>query len=90
MGGGLRAVSSIFVTYSGVSSASPSLSFTTKELVVLKLQGSPSSPASPPLSVNFDVGSDSKVDLTRFNPLEQFDHIGKKRLHQVFFFLHLL
>lgn len=55
--------------------------------MVLKLQGSTSSPTFPPPSVNFDVGSDSKVDLNRFNPLEQFDHIGKKRLHQVF---HLL
>ncbi|TNM89764.1 hypothetical protein fugu_003998 [Takifugu bimaculatus] len=53
-----------------------------EELMVLKLQGSSSSSAFPPQSVNFDVGSDSNVDLNRFNPLQQFDHIGKKRLHQ--------
>lgn len=88
--GPLRNLFYISVTYSGVSRLfcfSFSLSCTTQELMVLKLQGSSSSSAFPPQSVNFDVGSDSNVDLNRFNPLQQFDHIGKKRLHQVF---HLL
>lgn len=50
---------------------------------MLKLRGSTTSSGNPLQSVNFDFGSDCSVDVNRFNPLEQFDHFGKKKLDQV-------
>lgn len=46
--------------------------------------GSTDSPNDPPRLVNFALGTDSPVESSRFNPLHQFDHIGKKKLDQVF------
>lgn len=60
-----------------------SLSFWIQELLMFKLRGSTNSPSHPPHSVNFDLGSESHVDTARFNPLHQFDHIGKRKLDQV-------
>ncbi len=50
---------------------------------MFKLSGSTRVPNSPPHLVNFDLGSESHVDTADFNPLHQFDHIGKKKLDQV-------
>lgn len=50
---------------------------------MLKLRGSITSSGSPLQCVNFDVGSDCDVGVNHFNPLEQFDHLGKKKLDQV-------
>lgn len=50
---------------------------------MLKLQGSTNSSGNPLQAVNFDFGSDCNMDVNRINPLEQFDHIGKKKLDQV-------
>lgn len=48
-----------------------------------KLSGSSDLPNDPPLFVKFDLGPVSHVGGARFNPLHQFDHIGKKKLDQV-------
>ncbi|XP_070760941.1 uncharacterized protein KIAA0825 homolog [Enoplosus armatus] len=53
-----------------------------EELLMFKLSGSTNSPNNPPRLVNFDLGSESHMDTTAFNPLHQFDHIGKKKLDQ--------
>ncbi|XP_059192899.1 uncharacterized protein KIAA0825 homolog [Centropristis striata] len=53
-----------------------------EELLMFKLSGSTNSPNNPPDLVNFDLGSDSCADTAGFNPLYQFDHIGKKKLTQ--------
>uniref|UniRef100_A0A8C9XFQ5 Uncharacterized protein n=1 Tax=Sander lucioperca TaxID=283035 RepID=A0A8C9XFQ5_SANLU len=53
-----------------------------EELLMFKLSGSTNSPNNPPHLVNFDLGSDSHADTAGFNPLQQFDHIGKKKLDQ--------
>lgn len=37
----------------------------------------------PDLLVNFDVSPESADHIAGFNPLLQFDHIGKKKLDQV-------
>ena len=50
---------------------------------MFKLSQSNNSPNNPPHLVNFDLGSDSHADTAGFNPLQQFDHIGKKKLDQV-------
>lgn len=47
-----------------------------------KLSGSTDSPNDPPRLVNFELGLDD-VDTNLFNPLRQFDQIGKKKLDQV-------
>ncbi|XP_069555977.1 uncharacterized protein KIAA0825 homolog [Brachyistius frenatus] len=51
-----------------------------EELLMSKLSGSADLPNGPPHLVNFDLGSESHVAC--FNPLHQFDHIGKKKLDQ--------
>ncbi|KAM9360075.1 uncharacterized protein KIAA0825 homolog [Symphorus nematophorus] len=51
-----------------------------EELLMLKLSGGTNSPSNPPQLVNFDV--DFEDHLNSFNPLHQFDHIGKKKLDQ--------
>ncbi|XP_038560256.1 uncharacterized protein KIAA0825 homolog [Micropterus salmoides] len=53
-----------------------------EELLMFKLSRSTNSPNNPPHLVNFDLGSESHVDSVGFNPLHQFDHIGKKKLDQ--------
>ena len=50
---------------------------------MFKLSGSTNSPDDPSHLVNFDLGSESHMDTAGFNPLYQFDHIGKKKLDQV-------
>lgn len=50
---------------------------------MFKLSGSTNSDVDPPKLVNFDLGSESHTDTAGFNPLHQFDHIGKKKLDQV-------
>ncbi|XP_035496073.2 uncharacterized protein KIAA0825 homolog isoform X5 [Scophthalmus maximus] len=54
-----------------------------EELLLSKLKGSTDSPNDPPGLVNFGLRSDSPLDAACFNPLHQFDHIGKKKLDQV-------
>lgn len=49
-----------------------------------KLSGIADSPNHPPHLVNFSLGTGSPVDTSCFNPLHQFDRIGKKKLDQVF------
>ncbi|XP_029367115.1 uncharacterized protein KIAA0825 homolog [Echeneis naucrates] len=55
-----------------------------EELLISKLSGGTDSHNEPTDLVNFDIGSDSPVDTATlvFNPLRQFDHIGKKKLEQ--------
>nr|XP_046243006.1 uncharacterized protein KIAA0825 homolog isoform X2 [Scatophagus argus] len=53
-----------------------------EELLMFKLRGSTNSPSTPHHLVNFDLGSESHDDTAGFNPLHQFDHIGKKKLDQ--------
>ncbi|XP_068166726.1 uncharacterized protein KIAA0825 homolog isoform X2 [Antennarius striatus] len=53
-----------------------------EELLMVKLGGSLNSPSDIPHLVNFDFSSEHLVDAAGFNPLHQFDHIGKKRLDQ--------
>uniref|UniRef100_A0A669C7V4 KIAA0825 n=1 Tax=Oreochromis niloticus TaxID=8128 RepID=A0A669C7V4_ORENI len=53
-----------------------------EELLMSKLSGSSDLPNDPPLLVKFDLGPESHVVDARFNPLHQFDHIGKKKLDQ--------
>uniref|UniRef100_A0AAX7VDN2 KIAA0825 n=1 Tax=Astatotilapia calliptera TaxID=8154 RepID=A0AAX7VDN2_ASTCA len=53
-----------------------------EELLMSKLSGSSDLPNDPPLFVKFDLGPESHVGGARFNPLHQFDHIGKKKLDQ--------
>lgn len=48
-----------------------------------KLSGSTDSPNDPPRLVNFELGLDVHGDTNLFNPLRQFDQIGKKKLDQV-------
>lgn len=50
---------------------------------MMKLRGSTNSSGNPLQSVNFDFGSNSKMNMNHFNPLKQFDHIGKEKLDQV-------
>ncbi|GLD66872.1 uncharacterized protein AKAME5_001824500 [Lates japonicus] len=53
-----------------------------EELLMSKLSGGTDSQNDPPQLVNFSLGSDSPVGTACFNPLHQFDHIGKKKLDQ--------
>uniref|UniRef100_G3P827 KIAA0825 n=1 Tax=Gasterosteus aculeatus aculeatus TaxID=481459 RepID=G3P827_GASAC len=53
-----------------------------EELLMFKLSGRPTSPNNPPHSMNFDPASEGHADTGGFNPLYQFDHIGKKKLDQ--------
>ncbi|KAL7392198.1 hypothetical protein ABVT39_021043 [Epinephelus coioides] len=53
-----------------------------EELLMSKLSGGANSPSNPPELVNFDPGSESHAHTASFNPLHQFDHIGKKKLDQ--------
>uniref|UniRef100_A0A3P8TMG4 Uncharacterized protein n=1 Tax=Amphiprion percula TaxID=161767 RepID=A0A3P8TMG4_AMPPE len=53
-----------------------------EELLMSKLSVNTDLPNDPPHLVNFDLGSHSHVDAACFNPLHQFDHIGKKKLDQ--------
>ncbi|XP_070690225.1 uncharacterized protein KIAA0825 homolog [Pempheris klunzingeri] len=53
-----------------------------EELLMFNLSGSTNSPNNSPHLVNFDRASENHVDTTGFNPLHQFDHIGKKKLDQ--------
>lgn len=53
-----------------------------------KLSGDTDFPNEAPYLVNFDLGdfdlgADTPLDTGSFNPLHQFDHIGKKKLDQV-------
>lgn len=50
---------------------------------MFELRDSKDTPSNPSHSVNFDFGSESNVDTAGFNPLHQFDHIGKRKLDQV-------
>lgn len=50
-----------------------------EELLMSKLNGSTE---CPDLLVNFDVSPESADHVAGFNPLLQFDHIGKKKLDQ--------
>lgn len=59
------------------------LSSPIQELLMFKLSGRTNSPSNPPRFVNFDLGSESHGDTVGFNPLHQFDHVGKKKLDQV-------
>ncbi|XP_068594737.1 uncharacterized protein KIAA0825 homolog [Brachionichthys hirsutus] len=51
-----------------------------EELLMRKLGGSSNSLSDNPRLVNFDFDSERLADA--FNPLHQFDHIGKKKLDQ--------
>ncbi|XP_051279687.1 uncharacterized protein KIAA0825 homolog isoform X1 [Dicentrarchus labrax] len=53
-----------------------------EELLMFKLSEGTNSPSNSPHLVNFDLGSESHVDAAGFNPLHQFDHVGKKKLDQ--------
>ncbi|XP_073322833.1 uncharacterized protein KIAA0825 homolog [Pagrus major] len=53
-----------------------------EELLMYKLSGGTDSPSNPSHLVNFDLGSESQGDISGFNPLHQFDHIGRKKLDQ--------
>ncbi|XP_076585875.1 uncharacterized protein KIAA0825 homolog isoform X1 [Chaetodon auriga] len=53
-----------------------------EELLMFKLSGGTNSPSHPPRLVNFDLASESHGDAAAFNPLYQFDHVGKKKLDQ--------
>lgn len=53
-----------------------------EELLMSKLSGSSDLPNDPPLLVKFDLGPESHVGSACFNPLHQFDHIGRKKLDQ--------
>ncbi|XP_042276768.1 uncharacterized protein KIAA0825 homolog isoform X3 [Thunnus maccoyii] len=53
-----------------------------EELLMSKLSGETDSPDDPPHLVNFDLGFNGHVGTTCFNPLHQFEHIGKKKLDQ--------
>lgn len=48
-----------------------------------KLSGGTDLPNEPPHLVNFDLRADIGPDTGCFNPLHQFDHIGKRKLDQV-------
>ncbi|XP_017283396.3 uncharacterized protein KIAA0825 homolog isoform X2 [Kryptolebias marmoratus] len=53
-----------------------------EELLMSKLSGSTELPKEPPLLVNFNVGPKNPAHAVCFNPLLQFNHIGKKKLDQ--------
>ncbi|XP_030593401.1 uncharacterized protein KIAA0825 homolog [Archocentrus centrarchus] len=53
-----------------------------EELLMSKLSGSSDLPNDPPLLVKFELGPESHVGSACFNPLCQFDHIGRKKLDQ--------
>ncbi|XP_034396586.1 uncharacterized protein KIAA0825 homolog isoform X2 [Cyclopterus lumpus] len=53
-----------------------------EELLMFKLNGSTDSPNDPPDSIYVDLECESRADTNGFNPLHQFDHIGKKKLDQ--------
>uniref|UniRef100_A0A672JNC3 Uncharacterized protein n=2 Tax=Salarias fasciatus TaxID=181472 RepID=A0A672JNC3_SALFA len=53
-----------------------------EELLMSKLSEGTDSPDDPPHLVNFDLGSEGHVGAKSFNPLFQFDHIGRKKLDQ--------
>ncbi|XP_056275657.1 uncharacterized protein KIAA0825 homolog isoform X2 [Pseudoliparis swirei] len=53
-----------------------------EELLMLKLNGSTNSPNNPPDPIHIDLGGESRADASGFNPLHQFDHVGKKKLDQ--------
>ncbi|KAM8760635.1 uncharacterized protein KIAA0825 homolog isoform 2-T2 [Acanthopagrus schlegelii] len=53
-----------------------------EELLMYKLSGGADSPSNPPHLVNFDLCSESQGDTSGFDPLHQFDHIGRKKLDQ--------
>ncbi|XP_049618135.1 uncharacterized protein KIAA0825 homolog isoform X1 [Syngnathus scovelli] len=52
-----------------------------EDLLMSKLSGNADLPCDPPRLVNFDISD--RLGITKFNPLEQFDRIGKKKLDQV-------
>uniref|UniRef100_A0A673CQU4 Uncharacterized protein n=1 Tax=Sphaeramia orbicularis TaxID=375764 RepID=A0A673CQU4_9TELE len=54
-----------------------------EELLMSKLNGSVDSADNAPPLVTFGLSSEMHRDVSRFNPLHQFDHIGKKKLDQV-------
>ncbi|XP_034025938.1 uncharacterized protein KIAA0825 homolog isoform X2 [Thalassophryne amazonica] len=49
-----------------------------EQLLMSKLCGSAQSPSDS----DFDIGSDNHVDTLCFNPLHEFDHVGKDKLDQ--------
>ncbi|XP_061623214.1 uncharacterized protein KIAA0825 homolog isoform X3 [Phyllopteryx taeniolatus] len=51
-----------------------------EELLMSKLSSNTDLPCDPPHLVSFDVSN--HVRSTKFNPLDQFDRIGKKKLNQ--------
>ncbi|KAM3867569.1 uncharacterized protein KIAA0825 homolog [Diretmus argenteus] len=53
-----------------------------EELLMSKLSGTTDSSNDPRDVVNFDLGSKSHVAPVCFNPLSQFNHIGRKKLDQ--------
>ncbi|KAM6930280.1 uncharacterized protein KIAA0825 homolog [Xenentodon cancila] len=53
-----------------------------EELLMSKLSGDLDFSSEPPLLVNFDVGSKERANASCFNPLLQFDHVGRKKLDQ--------
>ncbi|XP_055367213.1 uncharacterized protein KIAA0825 homolog isoform X2 [Betta splendens] len=52
-----------------------------EELLMSKASGGADSPGDPRL-VNFAPDNSGRAEAARFDPLRQFDHIGKKRLDQ--------
>lgn len=54
-----------------------------QELLMVKLGCGEDSSGAPAPSANFDLGSKDRVDAVGFNPILQFDRIGKRKLDQV-------
>lgn len=50
---------------------------------MVKLGDSAEPSTAPAPSANFDLWSKKRVDAVGFNPLLQFDHVGKRKLDQV-------
>lgn len=54
-----------------------------QELLMVKLGCGGESSGAPAPSANFDLGSKNRVDAVGFNPILQFDRIGRRKLDQV-------
>lgn len=57
--------------------------FWIQELLMSKLNGCTDTLKESSLLVNFNVGPENPAHIVCFNPLHQFNHIGKKKLDQV-------
>ncbi|XP_075899969.1 uncharacterized protein KIAA0825 homolog [Nelusetta ayraudi] len=53
-----------------------------EEVLMVKLGDSAEPSTAPAPSANFDLWSKKRVDAVGFNPLLQFDHVGKRKLDQ--------